>query len=93
MVEVYRITTRCPGTSRVFDVAAPTLPPALLGRIGWRAGRSVPSATDAGAVRRRRADPRRGAVRASPNGPPVVVVVSDYLVGDLAARAPHHGRG
>ena len=94
MVEVYRVTDPLSrDVAPYLDVAAPTLPPGYSRSVADR----LASRAASGAVERPMLEPlaaggelirAAAAVRASPNGPPAaVVVVSDYLAGDLAARA------
>ena len=96
MVEVYRVVPAAGSLTSlepVVDVAAPTLPRGLQprrGRIGWRRRRSP-------GRRRRKAIETLGAagdllhaaavIRTKDGKPTGVVVATDYLTGDLAARS------
>ncbi|MPY87659.1 MAG: HAMP domain-containing protein [Luteitalea sp.] len=95
MVEVYQIVPRTspPEVVSVFDVAAPTLPGDHVGASAERLAARVA----AGNTETRFLEPLRSGgelvraaalVRAGPGGRPVgVVVVSDYLTGELARHA------
>jgi two-component system nitrogen regulation sensor histidine kinase NtrY len=95
MVEVYQIVPRTspPEVVSVFDVAAPTLPGDHVGASAERLAARVAG----GSAETRLLEPLRSGgelvraaalVRASPDAQPVgVVVVSDYLTGELARHA------
>ena len=103
LVEVYRVrpaTAAPPQPAPVVDVASPALPPGAAARRGRSAGRARrgrrrPRRAVARAARRRRRAAARGGRRsAAPTARPTgVVVASDYLTGELAARVAAHDAG